>query len=223
MKYKAVIFDMDGVLVGSMVHWLDIDRRFLSKKSINFDDELFKESIIYGSGRHENEIMVWWKEKFGLSGTIEELMRERKIGFDDVYTKRVQIMHGVQNLLDSLKETGVKIALATGAPYHHACEVIERFCWRNHFCLAVAAEHVGCIGKPDPRIYLYTAEKLGVEFKDCVVIEDAENGVVAAKLAGMTCIAVPDPRWSFGDFSKADLVVSSLEDKKVYDFLGLSV
>lgn len=54
-----------------------------------------------------------------------------------------------------------------------------------------------------------------------MVIEDAENGVISAKNAGMRCVAVPDPRWSFGDFSKADLVVKSLEDEKVYDFLGL--
>lgn len=220
MNYKAVIFDMDGVLVDSMLHWLETDRRFLVSKG-RFDEDLFKESIIYGSGRHENEIMIWWKEKFDLLGTVGELMKERKVGMDDVYTNRSKVMPGVVALLCSLKKSAIKVAVATGAPYYCVSQITKRFGWEDNFCVTVSADHVGRVGKPDPKIYLHTAEKLGVEPKDCVVIEDAENGVTAAKRAGMKCIAVPDPRWSFGDFSKADLIVKSLEDKKVYDFLGI--
>ena len=99
--------------------------------------------------------------------------------------------------------------------------VVDRFIFSDHIDEIVSADHVGHIGKPDPIIFLHTAEKLGIKPEHCVVFEDAENGVTAAKRAGMKCVAVLDSRWSFGDFSQADLVVDSLEDQAVYKFLDL--
>ena len=99
--------------------------------------------------------------------------------------------------------------------------MVERFGWQDHFDELVSPDHVGGVGKPDPRIYLHTADLLKVNPADCVVLEDAENGVVAAKKAGMKCIAVLDKRWSFGNFDMADLTVESLEDGRVYKFLKL--
>ena len=68
-------------------------------------------------------------------------------------------------------------------------------------------------GKPDPEIFLKTAKKLGVKPEECLVIEDTDKGIIAAKEAGMKCIAIPD-EWTkkYNDYSKADLIVVSLND-----------
>ncbi|MFB0568830.1 MAG: HAD family hydrolase, partial [Nitrososphaeria archaeon] len=66
--------------------------------------------------------------------------------------------------------------------------------------------------KPSPDIFLLAAQRIGIGAKNCLVIEDAQNGVEAAKRAGMTCIVVPNQFTQDQDFSRADVVVQSLED-----------
>lgn len=222
MRFKAVIFDMDGVLIDSMLYWMEADEFYLREIGVNIDNQLHEEMVTYMSGRHEDENMPWLQKRLGISDeNMGYLLKKREIFARDIYTIKTKIMPGVVKLMKKLKEAGIKMAIASGAPACQVEQAVSRFCWEDDFCVTVSADHVNCIGKPDPAIYLHTAEKLGVGTKDCVVIEDAENGVISAKNAGMKCVAVPDPRWSFGDFSKADLIVKSLEDEKVYDFLGL--
>ncbi len=78
-------------------------------------------------------------------------------------------------------------------------------------------------GKPHPAIYLFAAKRLGVHPKDCLVFEDSVNGIKAAKAAGMFCVAAPDRRWikDRRGIGKADLIVSSLRDKKISRILNI--
>jgi len=113
----------------------------------------------------------------------------------------------------------VRQAIATGAPKLAADKLVNRFGCQDYFEKIVSVECTGLPGKPDPGVFLHAAKVLVVEPEHCVVFEDAQNGVLAAKAAGMRCIAVPDARWSFGDFSQADLIVDSLADERVMKFL----
>jgi len=214
---KAIIFDMDGLLIDSMAYWLDFDKVWFEERNIAFDDEMIKKF----TGKSVLENMKYVKDNFEFVDTVEEMVLERTIWQDEIYKKLSNIMPGVENLLNHLIEKKVRRAIASGAPLVSIDMVVDRFGWRDKFGIFVSADQVNFTGKPDPAIFLYTAEQMGIKPEDCIVLEDAENGVIAAKRAGMACIAVLDKRWSFGDFSEADLIVDSLEDKEIYKFLNL--
>lgn len=216
-KFQAAIFDMDGLLIDSMIHWLELDRKWFSDKGL----VLTEETITYFTGRSIVENVTYLKENFGFTETVEDLMIERRSWEEKIYSELTQEMIGATQLIKKIKNSGIRLALASGAPMTSVDRVVDKFSWREYFDVLISSEHVNHVGKPDPAIFLHAAEQLGVKSDECIVFEDAENGVIAAKRAGMSCIAVPDERWSFGDFSKADLIVKSLEDRKISDFLGL--
>ena len=217
-NFKAAIFDMDGVLIDSMMHWIEADVSFLRTHNIELTNEMIK----YFSGRSERENMEWIKNEFKLLHTVDELLSVRNVSTDRIYTHQTNLLPGVENLLQKIKIAGHKIALASGAPLRQIMIAADRFGWHQYFDEFVSPDNLDHVGKPDPRIYLHTAERLGIAPAQCVVFEDAENGVVAAKRAGMYCVAIPDKRWSPGDFSQADLIVKSLGDERISQLLKLS-
>lgn len=216
-KFKAAIFDMDGLLIDSMVHWLELDKRFFADMGLDFNNEIIR----YLTGRSAQENVRYLIAKFNLSETEEEIFEKRSGRFLNVYKNKCLAMPGTDRLLSTVQNKGWRQAVASGAPLDCIEIVVNRFNWQKYFNHLISADHVNQIGKPDPAIYTYAARQLGLDPGECVVFEDAENGVVAAKLAGMSCIAVPDERWSFGDLSQADLVANSLDDKKIYKFLNI--
>ncbi|MFZ2189545.1 MAG: HAD family phosphatase [Candidatus Magasanikiibacteriota bacterium] len=218
MGIRAIIYDMDGLLVDSMIHWLDFDRENFGKYGVELTPEIVRQ-LTGGSGK---ENAKWIRENLIPSYTEEDYLSIRNEWMINVYKELTKLMPGAEKLVKYGREKGLKQAIASGAPLTVIDIVVERFDFGDHMDEFISADHVEHVGKPDPAIFLHTAKKLGVKPEECVVFEDAENGVVAAKRAGMKCIAVPDPRWSFGDFSQADLIVGSLEDPKVYKFLNLN-
>ncbi len=215
--FEAVIFDMDGVLINSELYWDEEDKCFFGKRGVSFDDAT--KAKMKGKSMREN--MQWVRTQFGFSESVEELCRERVNVTDNIYTQKSGIMPGVEPFLQLLRSHGVKTAIASGSFLYRIETIVDRFNWKQYFDTLVSSDHVQQVGKPDPAIYMYTSQKLGVEPSKCVVIEDSVNGVWAAKRAGMSCVAVPDPRWSYGDFSDADLIVSTLYDQKLSAFIGI--
>ncbi|MFA6427711.1 MAG: HAD family phosphatase [Candidatus Magasanikbacteria bacterium] len=218
MKYKAVIYDMDGLLIDSMIHWMHSDDRFYKPRGVTLTPDLIK----FLTGKSLRENMTWLKEEYKLEESVEELIVERARTTDNIYTDLTTDMPGATRLIKRLKREGFKQAIASGSMYERIKLVVQRFGWDIYLDKLISADHVQDKGKPDPGIFLHAAKQLDIHPADCIVFEDAENGVVAAKRAGMTCIAALDKRWSFGDFSQADLIVESLEDKRIFDFLELS-
>lgn len=208
---------MDGLLIDSMHHWMVKDTVWFGARNI----ELTPELIRFFSGRSIRENLTHLKKQYGFIETVDELVAERISWEHEIYSELSQEMPGASTLFEMVQKHGMKQAVASGAPATAVERTVNRFGWSIYFDALVSSDHVKCVGKPDPGIFLYTAEQLGILPENCVVFEDAENGVVAAKRAGMKCIAVLDKRWSFGDFSQADLVVDSLEDEKVYEFLEI--
>ncbi len=217
MKYKALIYDMDGLLVDSMIYWLEMDREFFAERGWDMTEDLVR--IMTGKSEKENTLIL--KQTFGGDEEIDKMVLARREKINIIYKEKTMAMPGVITLIKKTKEKGLKQAVASGAPEHTIKITVDRFGWADHFDELFSVEHVEHKGKPEPDVFLHTAKKLGVKPEECVVLEDAENGVVAAKRAGMACIAVPDDRWSFGDFSSADLIVDSLESEEVYRFLGI--
>lgn len=175
------------------------------------------------NGKSLMEASRIFKNINNLPNSVEEILAHKINTSAAVYGEYSLPLIGADDLLKRIKnQNNKKTAIASGSSLDRIKIIMDRFSWHDYFDALVSADHVDNAGKPDPAIFLYAAKKLGVMPNECVVIEDAENGLNAAKRAGMQCVINFDKRWCHGDYSGADLVVNSLGDKKIYDFLGIN-
>jgi HAD superfamily hydrolase (TIGR01509 family) len=188
LKYKAAIFDMDGLL-------LDIERIFLdafintcAELNYKFDMSLFI-SIIGTNSVKTKDILTKW---FG-RGYNHDRFREVWIRHVEKYlsANHIPVKEGALNLLEKISSVPLPMAIATSTKYHDAVKTLESTGIIDYFRFVIGGDHV-TNGKPDPEIYLKAACKLDVDPKECIVFEDSENGVKSAHAAGMDVIQVPD-------------------------------
>jgi HAD superfamily hydrolase (TIGR01509 family) len=215
-KFKAIIFDMDGVLIDSEMHWVKSEADFLKKYNI----EITPEMAVLFTGRSDLQNVAYMKEKFNLPGEVADLMAERRSYTDRLYRDYIRPLPLVEVLLAKLKPKYSQ-AVASGARHDLISLVVDKFNWRHYFRALVSSDDVKFVGKPDPGIYLHTADRLKVSPEDCLVFEDAQNGVVAAKRAGMTCVALINQPWTKGDLSQADLHIESFGDERINKLLKI--
>lgn len=214
MPFKAIIFDMDGTLVDNLSHWAEADEKFLRTYAIERTPEYV--TLINGSSLLESVRHI--KERYQLAPSVEELLAEKIATTNYIYEVAGPTV-GAESLLERVRAEQHKVAIASGSPTSRVQQIVDRFGWHQYFDALVSADHVGSVGKPDPAIFLYAAKRLGVDPAECLVIEDARNGLLAAKAAGMSCAVVhSDPQ---EDFSRADLVINTLEHRDLYSLIGL--
>ncbi|HJQ40775.1 MAG TPA: HAD-IA family hydrolase [Thermoanaerobaculia bacterium] len=163
------------------------------------------------SGRRVIDEISDIRAHFGWSPSVDALMaRRQQLLMDICRTADLELMPGVREMIHALRERGIPLAITTSAQRDAIELILERFELRGAFTLIVDGSEVQR-GKPDPQGFLITAQKLGVAPKDCIVFEDSAVGVLAAKRAGMYCIAVRNPRAAVRqDLSAADVVVDSM-------------
>ncbi len=183
----AVIFDLDGTLADSMWIWLDIDRDFFAEKGMEFPEYLNDE--IEGLGF--TETAVYFKETFHLTESIDEI----KQGWNDMalekYRDDTPLKPGAVEFLRILRERGIKTGIATSSSQI----LVDAFLEARGIAGMIDAVTTVCDvsrGKPDPEVYLVTAEKLGVPPERCLVFEDVPMGILSGKNAGMRVCAVDD-------------------------------
>lgn len=203
---RAVIFDMDGVMIDSEPLWERTERILLGRKGIEYSPT-YRDKIV---GLNQNDSGSLLRETFNLTETIEEIITGRIEILLGLYEKELELVPGLLPLLKELRESDFLLALASSSPLRVINFVLDRFSLREFFSVVVSGDTIQ-FGKPHPDIYLHTASNLGVEPWECVVIEDSINGVKSAKGAGMICIAVPDKRLDQKEFQIADVVVDRLD------------
>jgi haloacid dehalogenase superfamily, subfamily IA, variant 3 with third motif having DD or ED/haloacid dehalogenase superfamily, subfamily IA, variant 1 with third motif having Dx(3-4)D or Dx(3-4)E len=203
---KAVIFDMDGVIIDSEPLWEKTETILLGRRSIDYNPT-YREKIM---GLKQDDSAKLLKETFSLPDTIQEIIAERIGILLGLYEEELELIDGLKNLLKELKENCFLLALASGSPIKAIDFVLTKFDLKEFFSVIVSGDIIP-FGKPRPDIYLHTAEQLGVKPQECVVIEDSINGVKSAKTAGMFCIALPDRRLNQDEYRIADLITDSLD------------
>ncbi len=202
----AVIFDMDGVIIDSAPYHYAAWQTVWKKKGISFSLESFKHNF----GRR-SEMQV--KEIIGDDAPEKEVLsiaREKDALFREIVKGNIKPLPGAVELIASLKEYGVPIAVGSSAPDETVNLVIKALGIDRYFDAVVSGSEV-TEGKPSPQIFLKAARKLGCEPEKCLVIEDAAVGITAAKLGRMYALAVTNthPREVLKD---ADIIVDSLAE-----------
>lgn len=198
---KAILFDMDGVIIDSNHIHYDTWSEVLSEYGVKIDKKEF--------GMHLGESAYHFTEHFVKANNIEEPVDEILKKILEVSRRdrdKVLLKNGVKEVLPKLRKT-YRIALATGANRDWAEYVIKKF--SLDFDYIIGGNEVKR-AKPNPEIFLRCALKLNALEKECVVIEDALLGMQAAKKAGMNVIAIPDEFTRYQDHSIADIKIKSL-------------
>jgi len=184
---KAYIFDLDGTLLDSMGVWLDIDIEFLKKRGLAVPDNYFDKISAMGF----SQIAAYTIERFGLTDTVDGLLQEWNDMAAYAYGHTVPMKPHAKEYLLAIKERGAKLAIATST-IPELCEIALRnhgiYDWFSAIC---NSNEVGC-GKSRPDVFLLSAQKLGVDPRDCIVFEDILDAVKSAKSVGMTVCGVYD-------------------------------
>ncbi|HEX3583771.1 MAG TPA: HAD family phosphatase [Thermoanaerobaculia bacterium] len=211
---KAALFDFDETMI-DLEREHDFAHRALCRDlACNYDD--LPESYRFGSGRRIVDDITEMRNFFGWTTAEDELYAMRHRHFlEALANPALRFMPGVERVIRELHSRGVTLAITTSAAGDAVDLLLRRFGIRELFALIVDGTEVKA-GKPDPEGYLLTARKLGVAPRDCVVFEDSHVGVLAAKAAGMYCVAVRNPSARAPqDVNAADLVLASFEQLNV--------
>lgn len=184
---KAVIFDLDGTLADSMWIWKEIDIRFLAQRHLPMPEGLQREI----EGLSMRETAVYFRERFGLRDTEEELMGEWNDMAYRAYVSEVPWKPGAEEFLTQLRHEGIAMGIATS----NSPELVKAFLLargkETFFDCVVTANEVSR-GKPAPDVYLKAKEGIGAASEECLVFEDILPGIAAGHNAGMKVCAVYD-------------------------------
>lgn len=207
---EAVLFDMDGVIVDSEDYWEKEQPDILRKAGVpeNFSQEEL-------TGMNEIDQYHYLEERFDLDVTKEEFFSFYDEKSESIYGEKVKLLPNFKNTLKTLQKEDLKTGLVSSSVEDWINQVLDRFDLGQYFDLVLSAEHIESESKPNPRIYLEAAEDLGVKPEECLVVEDSENGVEAAKSAGMYCIGLDGGKGQ--DLSLADQTVQ--DRKKVAEHI----
>ncbi len=217
---KAVIFDMDGVIVDSEPIMDIVLTLFFKDMNIEFDIDIAKE---YRGGSSE----AFWgelKRVYSLPRSVDYYVEERLKRTIDYYRQNgVKLIENVIDLIEELRTLNLKIALATSAAHERMKVTMELLNLEKYFDVVVTSRFIKK-AKPDPEIFLYACDSLNTEPQNCLVIEDSRNGITAAKKAGMNCIGFD--KTGEQDLTIADLVIHDFSEKSrkyIYDHYKLNM
>ena len=207
---KGVIYDMDDTLVDSNSLHARATTMMLSKYGCD-TDRLPKKMVSNFVGRRVKEMMGEIKNYFKIKEELDILLIKNEETFLKIAQEELELLPGARESLKLFQEDGYQIALATSATDKYINLVLDKFAIRDYFEVIVSGDDVQ-IGKPNPEVFLTTAKKLDLNPGECLVLEDAKNGIEAAKKAGCKCIAIRNDHIPPQDLNEAGMVVDSLEE-----------
>lgn len=207
--FKAIIFDMDGVI---------FDGEPIQSKSLEMLIRQFGKEPIFGNhglvhpvGPAGDDVYIEIMKKHNIEDDIESFRTKRREIYVKLLEKKIKPLPGFLYLTKKCKKEGLKIALASNRIIEHVLIIIKNLGVQEYFDIITGPSNT-IRRKPAPDIFLETARSLDIDPKYCLVLEDSETGVEAAYRAKMKVIAIPNKFTKHQDFSKAERVVRSLRD-----------
>ncbi len=184
-RAKAYIFDMDGTLVDNcawhVLAWQEFARRH--------GREIPRRHVLEWMGAPSSYYMRRIFEREVPKSECEALSAEKEALYRELYAPHLRLPEGLQDLLSDARARGVRLGIATGGPRKNVDFIVDGLDIRSFFDVII--DCTGYVrGKPDPDCYLTAATALGVRPEDCIVFEDAINGIEAAHAAGMKVVVI---------------------------------
>ncbi|MDO4169547.1 MAG: HAD-IA family hydrolase [Lachnospiraceae bacterium] len=205
---KAIIFDMDGVIADTEPGYKIATDEFLREQGIITADD-YQDQFI---GITNEAMWTTIINDFQLPFTIDECV-------DAINQKRALMekengLHPLPNILGLIRrfhDANLHLAIASSSPMSEIDRIVDLFAIRQYFSAFITGTECEN-SKPDPEVFFRAAKALQVKPEECLVIEDSNNGLLAAKRAGMKAIGFANPLFGNQDLSTATIVVSSFTD-----------
>jgi len=206
---KAVIFDMDGVVVNTEPLSHSANKKFYESLNINVTDDVYATFI----GNSDKNIIQKIVDIYGVETDKEVLLEECLKYYCDEFDAdpNLELMPGVKDLIIDLHTKGMVILLASSSSKIKIERVFTRFGLYPYFSHIISGQDFE-FSKPHPAIFLEAVAKSGFTSDECIVIEDSTNGIKAATAAGVYCIGYKSEEDSLQDTSLANEVITDFSE-----------
>lgn len=217
MKISAVIFDLNGTILEDEDEYGRAYNKVLKSLGIETKDE---PPQVRGIGVKENWPILIKRFNIKTNKSVEILAHETQEAYLSEINS-VTVRDEFDEFIENLKDGGIQVALATSNTWEVVEKILNKVGLQGIFDAITTIDEV-VFGKPDPGLFTITADKLGVEREECLVIEDASSGITAAKLAGMKVVAITDKDEDTEILENADFIVDGFAEitPKVITDLG---
>ncbi len=206
---KAVIFDMDGLLIDSEPMWKKAEKLVFSSVGVDVRDDL---AVLTAPMTTKEVTHFWYNLNPWASKSMGAVENEVIDCVESFIREKGEPMPGVAEVLDLFHKEGFKIGLSTNSPSRLIPAVLDKLGISDYFGAVTSADQVGQ-GKPRPNVYLSTAMKLEVRPSACIAFEDSVSGIMAARAAGLKTVVVPEAaEFDLQDYEIADLKLRSLSE-----------
>ncbi len=212
MILRAILWDMDGVLIDTTDAHFEAWHRMASEQGI----QLTREQFIGVMGRNNIDTLEYLFHRSIQPDEAKEIGLKKEALFRDLLRGRIHLLPGVLEWLTYFQTNGYAQAVATSAPWENITALLDETGIRPFFQAVVSAYDLP--GKPDPYVFLEAARQLGICPAACLVIEDSLVGVEAARRGEMRCLAV-ETTFPAARLQRADWVLSRLSSQSPQEFL----
>lgn len=208
--FKAVIFDMDGVIVDTEKFYFDTLSDLFSAAGIDVPREQLSTAVGSSYQDFRRNLVKWYALGGECISEDEGLARYNAWEAEHKPDFAALLNPGVATTIDELKRRGVRVALASSSPMDNIREVLAACGLSDAFEFVTSGEQFRQ-SKPNPEIYLHTLGCLGLEARECCCVEDSVPGITAGKAAGLTVFAKREERFGFSQ-EAADRIIDSIPD-----------
>lgn len=214
---KAIIFDMDGVLTLTTSIQSEAESKVLSRVGISINPEALVNKYC---GWKDIDVLKDILQRNNINADSEKLRKEKwNIVYKKLTQNGVSEIPGAKEIIEKLESHGYTLSVASATSAKFINIVLDKLGIKEKFAVIISGDDVKT-GKPNPDIFLLTAKKLKIQPKECVVIEDAPTGVLAAKRAKMKCIAITTTH-KREELKDADKIIDSFKELNIGDIQNL--
>ena len=206
---RTVIFDMDGVIIDTEPIHHHAFFTLFAELGIPVTETEYATFL----GRSTRNVFQRLKAEYNLPQEVESLLMRKRELFNKAFDEdaSLDLLPGVRTLIEDLRRHDVQLVVASSASKATIARVFQRFGLGPYFSHIVSGEDF-VESKPNPAIFVQAAAVANTSNKNCIVIEDAANGVAAAKAAGIYCIAYASPHSAGQDLHQADRVIQDFAE-----------